>query len=82
MVLEEQRPQFVDLLTKLDKLGQVGTDVLGKSRQALINDLKALRPVLTQLAAAAPDLITAAPLMLTHPFPDWLLPGVQEITCS
>ncbi|OCH83172.1 MCE family protein [Gordonia sp. UCD-TK1] len=76
-VLEEQRPQFVELLTKLDELGQVGTDVLGKSRKALINDLKALRPVLTQLAAAAPDLITAAPLMLTHPFPDWLLPGVR-----
>lgn len=76
-VLEEQRPQFVDLLTKLDQLGQVGTDVLGKSRKSLINDLKALRPVLTQLAKAAPDLITAAPLMLTHPFPDWLLPGVH-----
>ncbi len=76
-VLEEQRPQFVDLLTKLDELGQVGTDVLGKSRKALINDLKALRPVLTQLAAAAPDAITAAPLILTHPFPDWLLPGVK-----
>jgi phospholipid/cholesterol/gamma-HCH transport system substrate-binding protein len=76
-VLEEQRPQFVDLLKKLDVLGQVGTDVLGKSRTALINDLKALRPVLTQLSKAAPDLITAAPLMLTHPFPDWLLPGVH-----
>ncbi|MFW0786116.1 MCE family protein [Gordonia sp. CPCC 206044] len=76
-VLEEQRPQLVDLLTKLDKLGQVGTDVLGKSRTALINDLKALRPVLRQLSKAAPDLITAAPLMLTHPFPDWLLPGVK-----
>ncbi|MCR5977890.1 MCE family protein [Gordonia jinghuaiqii] len=76
-VLEEQRPQFVELLTKLDQLGQVGTDVLGKSRKALINDLKALRPVLTQLAAAAPDIITAAPLLLTHPFPDWLLPGVK-----
>lgn len=76
-VLESQRPQFVDLLTKLDALGQVGTDVLGKSRQALINDLKALRPVLSELSKAAPDLITAAPLMLTHPFPDWLLPAVQ-----
>lgn len=76
-VLEEQRPQFVDLLTKLDQLGQVGTDVLGKSRKALINDLKALRPVLTELSKAAPDLITAAPLMLTHPFPDWLLPAVK-----
>ncbi|MEO9326967.1 MCE family protein [Gordonia aurantiaca] len=76
-VLEEQRPQFVDLLTKLDQLGEVGTDILGKSRKALINDLKALRPVLTELAKAAPDLITAAPLMLTLPFPDWILPAVK-----
>ncbi|MDV7101789.1 MCE family protein [Gordonia amicalis] len=76
-VLEEQRPQFVDLLTKLDQLGQVGTDVLGKSRTALINDLKALRPILSELTKAAPDLITAAPLMLTLPFPDWVLPGVH-----
>ncbi|WP_419231252.1 MCE family protein [Gordonia sp. CPCC 205515] len=76
-VLEEQRPQFVDLLTKLDTLGQVGTDVLTKSRDALITDLKALRPVLAQLAKATPDLITAAPLMLTIPFPDWILPAVH-----
>ncbi|WP_431309170.1 MCE family protein [Gordonia prachuapensis] len=76
-VLEEQRPQLVDLLTKLDDLGQVGTDVLGRSRDALITDLKALRPVLSELAKATPDLITAAPLMLTHPFPDWLLPAVH-----
>ncbi|MGW0039253.1 MCE family protein [Gordonia sp. NPDC003376] len=76
-VLEEQRPQFVDLLTKLDTLGVVGTDVLGRAHEEIVTDLKALRPVLTELAKAAPDLITAAPLMLTHPFPDWLLPGVQ-----
>ncbi|MEP9390893.1 MCE family protein [Gordonia sp. VNQ95] len=76
-VLEEQRPQFVDLLTKLDKLGEVGTDVLGRAREEIVTDLKALRPVLTELSKAAPDLITSAPLMLTHPFPDSLLPAVQ-----
>lgn len=76
-VLEDQRPQFVDLLTKLDNLGQVGTDVLGRARTSLVTDLKALRPVLTELAKATPDLVTAAPLMLTFPFPDDLLPGVR-----
>ncbi|GAB20293.1 Mce family protein [Gordonia effusa NBRC 100432] len=76
-VLEEQRPQFVDLLTKLDKLGQVGVDVLGKSRDAIIADLKALRPILSSLTKSAPDLITAAPLMLTVPFPDWLTPAAH-----
>ncbi|NMO04653.1 MCE family protein [Gordonia sp. TBRC 11910] len=76
-VLEEQRPQLVDLLTKLDKLGQVGVDVLGKSRTAIISDLKALRPILSSLSKSAPDLITAAPLMLTVPFPDWILPAAH-----
>lgn len=76
-VLEQQRPQFVDLLTKLDQLGEVGTEVLGKAHDAIINDLKALRPILTQLAPSMEDLITAAPLMLTHPFPDALLPAVH-----
>ncbi|GAC67908.1 Mce family protein [Gordonia soli NBRC 108243] len=76
-VLEEQRPQFVDLLGKLDRLGQVGTDVLGKSREALITDLKALRPTLQALSKAAPDIVTAAPLLLTYPFPDWIMPAVK-----
>ena len=76
-VLEEQRPQFVELLTKLDKLGVVGTDVLGKSREAIITDLKALRPVLTSLAKSMPDLVTAAPLMFTVPFPDWFTPAAK-----
>lgn len=76
-VLEEQRPQFVDLLTKLDALGEAGTQVLGKAHKAIINDLKALAPILTQLGNSADDLITAAPLMITHPFPDDILPAVH-----
>jgi phospholipid/cholesterol/gamma-HCH transport system substrate-binding protein len=76
-VLEEQRPQFVDLLTKLDDLGKVGTDILGKAHDEIINDLKALRPILTELSKSAQDAVTALPLMLTHPFPDDLLPAVQ-----
>lgn len=76
-VLEDQRPQFVDLLTKLDELGDVGTDILGKAHDEIITDLKALRPILSELSKSAQDAITAAPLMLTHPFPDDLLPGVH-----
>lgn len=76
-VLEDQRPEFVDLLGKLDTLGQVGTDVLGRARESLITDLKALRPVLTELTKAAPDLVSSLPLLPTFPFPDSLLPGVK-----
>ena len=76
-VLEDQRPQFVDLLTKIDELGEVGTSILGKAHDEIITDLKALRPILTELSKSAQDAVTALPLMLTHPFPDDLLPAVQ-----
>lgn len=75
-VLEEQRPQFVTMLQQLDRLGEVGVQVLGTARDEIITDLKALRPTLQALAGAAPDLITASPLLFTYPFPDALLPGV------
>ncbi|SIR70556.1 MCE family protein [Williamsia sterculiae] len=76
-VLEDQRPQLVSLLQQLDKLGQVGVDVLGRARNEIVTDLKALRPTLQALADSAPDLITALPLLPTYPFPDSLLPGVH-----
>ncbi|MBT0565877.1 MCE family protein [Williamsia sp. CHRR-6] len=76
-VLEDQRPQFVTLLQKLDGLGQVGVDILGRAREEIITDLRSLRPTLQALAKAAPDIITALPLLPTYPFPDQLLPGVR-----
>ncbi len=76
-VLEDQRPQFVTLLQKLDGLGQVGVDILGRARTEIVTDLRALRPTLQSLADAAPDIITALPVLPTYPFPDNLLPGVR-----
>lgn len=72
-ILEEQRPQLVGMLAQLDKLGQVGFDVINTSKDDLIRDLRALRPTLQALGAAAPDLVTAFPLIPTYPFPDSVL---------
>ncbi|MFE9578792.1 MCE family protein [Nocardia sp. NPDC006044] len=69
-ILEEQRPQLVGLLTQLDRVGQAGFDVLQHSKDDLIRDLTSLRPTLQELGKAAPDLITALPLIPTYPFPD------------
>ncbi|MGW0042759.1 MCE family protein [Rhodococcus sp. NPDC003348] len=69
-VLNEQRPQFVQLLGQLDRLGQVGSDVLVRSRDNLIADLRALRPTLQALADSGDDLVTVLPLVPTFPFPD------------
>ncbi|MFC3963147.1 MCE family protein [Nocardia jiangsuensis] len=69
-ILEEQRPQLIGLLQQLDRLGQAGFDVVDTSKDDLIRDLNSLRPTLQELAKAAPDLITALPLIPTYPFPD------------
>lgn len=69
-ILDEQRPQLVGLLKQLDRVGQAGFAVLDKSKDNLIRDLRALRPTLQELGRAAPDLVTAFPLIPTYPFPD------------
>ncbi|MBH0778399.1 MCE family protein [Nocardia sp. NEAU-351] len=74
-ILEEQRPQLVALLAQLDRVGQAGFDVLNKSNADLIAGLVSLRPTLQELGRAAPDLVTALPLIPTYPFPDSTLAG-------
>lgn len=69
-ILEEQRPQLVALLTQLDRVGEAGFDVLNTSKEDLIAGLVSLRPTLQELGRAAPDLVTALPLIPTYPFPD------------
>lgn len=69
-VLDEQRPQFVEMLRRIDELGQTGTDLLLRSRDDLIADLRALRPVLQELSKVTPELIDVAAIVPTYPFPD------------
>lgn len=76
-ILSEQRPQLVQMLAQVDRLGQVGTDVINRSKDNLIADLRALRPTLQQLGEAAPDIITSAPIVPTFPFPDSIIPSIH-----
>lgn len=69
-VLEEQRPQFIEMLRRVDALGEVGSDILLTSREDLIADLRALRPVLQYLGESTPDLIELTGFVPTFPFPD------------
>lgn len=69
-ILDEQRPEIIGLLGQLDRLGQAGYAVIGRSKDNLIHDLNALRPTLQALGKSAPDLVTSFPLVLTYPFPD------------
>jgi phospholipid/cholesterol/gamma-HCH transport system substrate-binding protein len=69
-VLNEQRGLLVSMLEGLARLGDVGTRVINQSSANTIEDLRRLQPILTQLAAAGPDLAGSLELLLTYPFPD------------
>ena len=69
-VLNEQRGQLVSMLEGLARLGEVGTRVIEQSAANTVADLQLLQPILTQLAAAGPNLAGSLPLLLTYPFPD------------
>lgn len=69
-VLESQRPQLVEMLQRVDELGDVGSDILLESREDLIRDLRALRPILQELGKVTPEFIDVIGFVPTFPFPD------------
>ena len=69
-VINQQRDLLVSMLESLARLGNVGTRVINQSAENTIADLQLLQPVLSQLAAAGPDLAGSLELLLTYPFPD------------
>lgn len=69
-VINEQRGLLVDMLEGLDRLGEVGTRVIEQSAENTVADLQLLQPILSQLAAAGPNLAGSLPLLITYPFPD------------
>ncbi|SDM64536.1 phospholipid/cholesterol/gamma-HCH transport system substrate-binding protein [Lentzea albidocapillata subsp. violacea] len=76
-VLAEQRTQLVTLLQSLDKLSDVATDTINRSRDDIVADLKALQPTLTKLAESGQNLPKSLELLLTYPFPDAAVDGIK-----
>jgi len=68
-VLADQRAQFMRMLGALDRLGKVGTRVIGQSKDAMIADLKHLEPVVRQVAKANDKIPQALGLLISFPFP-------------
>ncbi|WP_406079502.1 MCE family protein [Micromonospora sp. NBC_00858] len=68
-VLAGQRAQLTRALTALDQLGDVGTQVVNRSRDDTLADVRALQPILEQLARAGDDLPKSLDFMLSYPFP-------------
>jgi phospholipid/cholesterol/gamma-HCH transport system substrate-binding protein len=76
-VLTSQRDLLVSMLDSLAQLGDVGTRVINQSGADTVADLQLLQPILTQLAAAGPDLAGSLDLLLTFPFPASSLTALQ-----
>jgi phospholipid/cholesterol/gamma-HCH transport system substrate-binding protein len=68
-VLAQQRAQLTQALTALGDLSGVGTRVVNESRDATLQSLAALQPILTQLVKAGDSLPGALSFLLTYPFP-------------
>ncbi|MER6991466.1 MCE family protein [Saccharopolyspora hirsuta] len=77
-VLNEQRTQLVDMLKALDRLSVVATDVVNRSGDDLVHNLDQLAPVLQQLTAAGENLPKSLEVLLTFPFPDNVVDGIQN----
>jgi len=69
-VLDDQREDLVKMLESLDRLGGVATEVIRKSKEDTITDLRLLRPVLKGLADAGDSLTGVLRQLPTFPFSD------------
>ena len=68
-VLNGQHDALVKMLRELDRLGVVGTKVLGQSKDDVVATLRHLAPPLRELADAGDSLPRGLSLMASFPFP-------------
>lgn len=76
-VLTDQRSSLVSMLRALDSLSTVAVDTVDRTKDDLVADLKALAPVLKNLADSGADLPKSLQVMFTYPFTDEVLSGVK-----
>jgi phospholipid/cholesterol/gamma-HCH transport system substrate-binding protein len=75
--LHHQRAQLVTMLQALDELSVVAVDTIGRSREDLVADLRALAPILQKLAEAGSDLPRSLQFLLSYPFPDYAMESLK-----
>jgi len=68
-VLADQHDELIAMLSALDRLGVVGTKVIGASKDNLLKTLAHLSPVLSNLRKAGDQLAPGLNLLLSFPFP-------------
>lgn len=68
--LASQREQLVDMLQSLDRLSGVATNVINRSRDDLLADLRSLTPTLQKLAESGQNLPNSLEVLASPPFTD------------
>jgi phospholipid/cholesterol/gamma-HCH transport system substrate-binding protein len=68
--LDAQRADLVKMLQALDQLGKVGVRVISASKDATIDSLRSLTPILTKLQEAGQAFPYSLNVFLTYPFVD------------
>ena len=69
-VINNQRDDLVTLLQSLDRLGDVATGVIRRSKSDTLKGLNDLEPILKELANAGDSLAEAFRIVLSFPFSD------------
>jgi phospholipid/cholesterol/gamma-HCH transport system substrate-binding protein len=68
-VLRDQRENLSEALTQLGRFSALAADSVNQTKEALVQELKDLGPVLQSLADAGPALTRALSFLPTFPFP-------------
>lgn len=68
-VLAEQHDELISMLASLERLGAVGTRVIGASKEDLIDTLAHLRPILNRVHEAGDSLAPGLDMIVSFPFP-------------
>lgn len=76
-VLNGQRRNLTKLLTSLNRLSGVSTNVIKRSKRDTLANLKRLQPILTSFAKAGDDLPRGLQMAATFPFPPSVDKGMK-----
>jgi phospholipid/cholesterol/gamma-HCH transport system substrate-binding protein len=76
-VLNEQRAQLVTMLNALNNLSGVAVHTINASQANFVANLRALEPILRELANAGNSLPLALQVLLTYPFTDQVLKDIK-----
>lgn len=84
-VLKDERGQLVDAADQLGKFGALAASSINQTKQALVQELKNIGPVLESLANAGPALTRSLGLYPTYPFaletiPNWFRGDAANLT--